>query len=120
MPNFGPSNRIENGGKGSFANIPKVLTLRVLDEGRNFDKVLSIDFLICCYNQIQMEAYPVYGFINSICLVGHGSIGKGTLPLLKRHFKYDKIVVIDPHPVCEPETDEKVSFWRLGLTKDNF
>lgn len=53
------------------------------------------------YNEFPpaMKAQQVYGHINDICVIGHGSIGKGTLPLIKRHFTFDKITVIDPHPV---------------------
>ncbi len=34
-----------------------------------------------------------------IVMIGFGSIGKGTLPLIERHFDYDKsrFVIIDPH-----------------------
>ena len=34
-----------------------------------------------------------------IVMIGFGSIGKGTLPLIERHFEYDKsrFVIIDPH-----------------------
>lgn len=67
-----------------------------------------------------MEAQRVYGYINNICIIGHGSIGKGTLPLIKRHFKFDKITIIDPHPVEVPEVSETVEFIRIGLTHDNF
>jgi homospermidine synthase len=49
-----------------------------------------------------MEVQRIYGFINDICVIGHGSIGKGTLPLIKRHFEFDKITIIDPHPVELP------------------
>ncbi len=45
--------------------------------------------------------YPVHGRIDGpIVLIGFGSIGKGTLPLIERHFDYDasKLVVIDPNP----------------------
>jgi homospermidine synthase len=52
--------------------------------------------------------------------VGHGSIGKGTLPLIKRHFKFDKITIIDPEPVELPEISENVSFIKVGLTRENF
>lgn len=41
----------------------------------------------------------VYGEISGpVVIIGFGSIGKGVLPLLERHFKYDKsrLVVIDP------------------------
>ena len=40
-----------------------------------------------------------YGAITGpIVMIGFGSIGKGTLPLIERHFKFDRsrMVVIDP------------------------
>ena len=43
--------------------------------------------------------WPVYGKIDGpIVMIGFGSIGKGTLPLLERHFTFDKkrFVVVDP------------------------
>ncbi|WP_105383244.1 homospermidine synthase [Neorhizobium alkalisoli] len=43
--------------------------------------------------------YPVYAEITGpIVMIGFGSIGRGTLPLIERHFKFDKnrMVVIDP------------------------
>ena len=43
--------------------------------------------------------WPVYGEITGpIVMIGFGSIGRGTLPLIERHFKYDKsrFVVVDP------------------------
>ena len=43
--------------------------------------------------------WPVYGEITGpIVMIGFGSIGRGTLPLIERHFKFDKsrLVVIDP------------------------
>ncbi|RYH03849.1 homospermidine synthase [Salipiger sp. IMCC34102] len=46
-------------------------------------------------------SHPVYGRIEgAVVLIGFGSIGKGTLPLIERHFEYDadKLVVIDPDP----------------------
>ena len=45
------------------------------------------------------QNYPVYGEITGpIVMIGFGSIGRGTLPLIERHFKFDKsrMVVIDP------------------------
>jgi homospermidine synthase len=45
------------------------------------------------------STYPVYGEITGpIIMIGFGSIGRGTLPLIDRHFKFDKkrMVVIDP------------------------
>ena len=52
-----------------------------------------------------MEDYPVYGYIKEICVIGHGSIGSRTVPLIKRHFKFDKMTIIDPNPVRRPEKD---------------
>ncbi len=46
-----------------------------------------------------MAEYPVYGEITGpIVMIGFGSIGRGTLPLIQRHFKYDRsrLTVIDP------------------------
>ena len=43
--------------------------------------------------------YPVYGRIDGpIVMIGFGSIGKGTWPLIERHFEYDadQFVVIEP------------------------
>ena len=46
-----------------------------------------------------MTTYPNYGRIDGpIVIIGFGSIGRGTLPLIERHFDYDadQLVVIDP------------------------
>jgi homospermidine synthase len=67
-----------------------------------------------------MESYRVYGYINDICIIGHGCVGKGTLPLIKRHFQFDKITIIDPHPVEVPEVSEAVKFIRVAITQDNY
>jgi homospermidine synthase len=43
--------------------------------------------------------WPVHGKIDGpIVMIGFGSIGRGTLPLLERHFEFDKkrFVVVDP------------------------
>ena len=45
------------------------------------------------------QKWPVYGEITGpIVMIGFGSIGRGTLPLIERHFKFDKsrMIVIDP------------------------
>ena len=45
------------------------------------------------------EKWPVYGEISGpVVMIGFGSIGRGTLPLIERHFKFDKsrMTVIDP------------------------
>ena len=46
-----------------------------------------------------MSHWPTYGRIEgAIVMIGFGSIGKGALPLIERHFEFDKerLIVIDP------------------------
>ena len=70
--------------------------------------------------------WPVYGEITGpVVMIGFGSIGRGTLPLLERHFKFDKsrMVVIDPSPEGENTEILKkhgVTFVRAAVTKDNY
>ena len=72
------------------------------------------------------KSYPVYGEITGpIVMIGFGSIGRGTLPLIERHFKYDKkrLVVIDPGPEGESEAVLKkhdVTVIREAVTVDNY
>jgi homospermidine synthase len=57
-----------------------------------------------------MANYPVYGRIDGpIVMIGFGSIGKGTLPLIERHFHFDKsrFVVIDPEDKDRKILDER-------------
>jgi homospermidine synthase len=46
----------------------------------------------------------IYGHIDDIVLIGHGSIGRGILPLIKRHLTFGKLTIIDQHPVVTPTT----------------
>ncbi len=70
--------------------------------------------------------YPVYGEITGpIVMIGFGSIGRGTLPLIERHFKFDKsrMVVIDPRE--EPSDMEilkkhGVRHIKEYVTKENY
>ncbi len=70
------------------------------------------------------QTYPTYGRIDGpIVIIGFGSIGKGTLPLIERHFDYDasKLVVIDPNP----DTHNFLSqhghrHLQVALTPDNY
>src|SRR5260370_32715667 len=57
-----------------------------------------------------------------IVMIGFGSIGKGTLPLIERHFEYDKsrFVIIDPHEDGEIARQHGVRFIKQGLTRDNY
>jgi len=57
-----------------------------------------------------MTNWPVYARIDGpIVMIGFGSIGKGTLPLIERHFTYDKarFVVIDPEDKDRKLLDER-------------
>jgi homospermidine synthase len=58
-----------------------------------------------------------------IVMIGFGSIGKGTLPLIERHFTYDKsrFVVIDPEDKDRKLLDERgIRFIHQAVTKDNY
>ena len=72
------------------------------------------------------QEYPVYGEITGpIVMIGFGSIGRGTLPLIERHFKFDKsrMVIIDPHPEgdnAKIAEDHGVRFISEAVTKDNY
>ena len=71
-----------------------------------------------------MTHWPRHGRIaGPIVMIGFGSIGKGTLPLIERHFEFDKerFVVIDPDDSDRKLLDERgVGFVHLGLTRDNY
>ena len=71
-----------------------------------------------------MNSWPAYGTIaGPIVMIGFGSIGKGTLPLIERHFEFDKsqFVIIDPDDSDRRLADERgLKFLRLGLTPDNY
>src|SRR4029079_19423317 len=66
---------------------------------------------------------PVHSrFDCPIVMIGFGSIGRGTLPLLERHIAFDrsKFVVIDPVDTGRALLDErKLKFLKVGLTKEN-
>ncbi|MBL8587052.1 MAG: homospermidine synthase [Methylobacteriaceae bacterium] len=71
-----------------------------------------------------MTTWPVHGRIDgAIVMIGFGSIGKGTLPLIERHFKFDRkrFVVIDPDDSDRALLDERgIAFKQLAITKDNY
>lgn len=70
------------------------------------------------------QTYPVYGRISGpIVMIGFGSIGRGVLPLIERHFEYD----IDQFTVIEPEdtyanfiAQRGLNFVQEELTRDNY
>lgn len=65
-----------------------------------------------------------YGEITgSVVMIGFGSIGRGCLPLLEHHFKFDKerFVVIDPSDRDRKLLDERgIRFIHTGLTEKNY
>jgi homospermidine synthase len=71
-----------------------------------------------------MTNWPVHGRIDGpIVMIGFGSIGKGTLPLIERHFTYDKkhLVVIDPEDKDRKLLDERgITFIHQPVTRDNY
>jgi len=71
-----------------------------------------------------MTNWPVHGRITGpIVMIGFGSIGKGMLPLIERHFEFDKsrFVVIDPNDADRKLLDERgIRFIHQGLTRDNY
>ena len=71
-----------------------------------------------------MTQWPVHGEITGpIVMIGFGSIGKGTLPLIERHFKFDKarMVVIDPEDKdAELLAKHGVRFIKAHVTRDNY
>ncbi|WP_185983411.1 homospermidine synthase [Aureimonas mangrovi] len=70
------------------------------------------------------ETHPIHGKITGpIVMIGFGSIGRGTLPLIERHFEYDKsrFTVIDPRDTDRKLLDERgVAFRQEAVTQDNY
>ena len=68
--------------------------------------------------------WPVHGEITGpIVMIGFGSIGKGTLPLIERHFTFDKsrFTVIDPVDKDRAMLDDRgIRFVHEELTRDNY
>ena len=71
-----------------------------------------------------MTTWPVHARISGpIVMIGFGSIGKGTLPLIERHFHYDKsrFVVIDPEDKDRHLLDERgIKFIHKAVSRDNY
>jgi homospermidine synthase len=56
-------------------------------------------------------------------MIGFGSIGKGTLPLIERHFNFDRsrLVVIDPDDRDRALLDERgLRYVKAAVTKENY
>ncbi|PPC85791.1 MAG: homospermidine synthase, partial [Methylocystis sp.] len=71
-----------------------------------------------------MSTWPNYGKITGpIVLIGFGSIGRGILPLIERHFDFDKsrFTVIDPVDTHRRLLDERgIAFLKTKLTPENY
>ena len=68
--------------------------------------------------------WPLHGRITGpIVMIGFGSIGRGVLPLIERHFEYDKgrFTVVEPSDAHRPLADRHgLRFEQVALTKENF
>ena len=68
--------------------------------------------------------WPIHGEISGpVVMIGFGSIGRGTLPLIERHFKFDKsrMVVIDPQDRDKKLLDDRgIAFVQEAVTKKNY
>ncbi|HEX2751600.1 MAG TPA: homospermidine synthase [Alphaproteobacteria bacterium] len=73
---------------------------------------------------VSSAPHPVYATITGpIVMIGFGSIGRGTLPLIERHFEYDRerFVVIDPQDDdIALLTERGIRFIQTHVTKDNY
>ena len=71
-----------------------------------------------------MTNWPVHGTITGpIVMIGFGSIGKGNLPLIERHFNFDRsrVVVIDPDDRDRALLDERgLRYVQAAVTKENY
>ena len=67
---------------------------------------------------------PVHGRITGpIVMIGFGSIGRGTLPLIERHFDYDpaRFTVIEPSDAHRPLAERHgLRFEQVALTPENY
>src|ERR1700745_4113783 len=71
-----------------------------------------------------MTDWPVYARIEGpIVMIAFAPIGKGTLPLIERHFSYDpaSLVVIDPDDTDRKILDARgIRFIHQAVTRDNY
>jgi homospermidine synthase len=71
-----------------------------------------------------MSNWPVHARIDGpLVMIGFGSIGKGALPLIERHFEFDRsrFVVIDPDDKDRKLLDERgIRFVHEAVTRDNY
>ncbi|HWL04899.1 MAG TPA: saccharopine dehydrogenase C-terminal domain-containing protein [Xanthobacteraceae bacterium] len=67
---------------------------------------------------------PIHATISGpIVMIGFGSIGRGLLPMIERHFNYDKsrLVVIDPSDLNRHLLDERgIRYIQQAVTRENY
>ncbi len=70
-----------------------------------------------------MAEWPLHGTISGpLVMIGFGSIGRGMLPLLERHFNYDRsrFTVIDPEDKDRHLLDERqIRYVKEAVRPDN-
>lgn len=70
------------------------------------------------------KTYPFHGRVDGpLVMIGYGSIGRGTLPLIRRHFDFDpaRLHVIEPSDRHAQELGrEGVQHHRVALTRENY
>lgn len=68
--------------------------------------------------------YPNHGTIDGpVVMIGFGSIGRGTLPLIERHFTFDpkRVVVIDPEDKDRDRVEARgYRFVKAEVTRKNY
>ena len=71
-----------------------------------------------------MTSWPQHGRISGpIVMIGFGSIGRGVLPLIERHFEFDKsrFVVIDPATKDAKLLEERgIRYIKSAVTRENY
>jgi homospermidine synthase len=71
-----------------------------------------------------MSNWPIHARIDGpLVMIGFGSIGKGVLPLIERHFAIERsqIVVIDPNDKDRAILDERgIRFIKMAITRENY
>ncbi|WP_342641096.1 homospermidine synthase [Rhodoligotrophos ferricapiens] len=71
-----------------------------------------------------IPSWPIHGTITGpIVMIGYGSIGQGTLPLIERHFRFERsrLVVIDPDDTHKASLEARgIRFVNEAVTRDNY
>src|SRR5688572_19449502 len=68
--------------------------------------------------------FPNHGRIEGpVVLIGFGSIGRGTLPLIERHFDYDaaRLTVVEPDPAARTFLRQRgIRHEQVALTRSTY